>query len=168
MNNKEQLQKQAQKLQEELDKLKQQIEECDKEETDRVTKGADYFAISPIGELSKLLEEYSSYDDACYDIGNYFKTREEAGQHVKNLKTKIKLKRLAQRLNKGKNLIFNTYEQGCKYYLTYSFNDDKIYDCSANLLKAGSTIYCLDPEFKDVAIKEIGEQALIDYLKSEV
>lgn len=168
MNNKEQLQKQAQKLQEELDKLKEQIENCEEEETDRVAQNSKYYYSTISGSTESTIDRYGVIDDEMYALGNYFKTREEAEQHIKNLKTKMKLKRLAQRLNKGKNLIFNTYEQGCKYYLAYSFNDDKIYDCSANLLKAGTTIYCLDPEFKAIAIKEIGRQDLIDYLKSEV
>ena len=38
---------------------------------------------------------------------------------------------------------------------------------SEKLLISQGTVYCLDRNFKDVAIKEIGEERLIKYLRGK-
>ena len=171
MNNKEQLQKQADKLQEELDKLKQQIEECDKEQnTDRANVGEPYYYIDDVICMPIISSEDDGLiDDSRYEIGNYFKTEVEAKQHIKNLKTKMKLKRLAERLNNGVEIDWSNSSQR-KFYLMadlYYRDDIELKQNHCLWIKA-STIYCLDEDFLEIAKKEIGEQALIDYLKSGV
>lgn len=166
MHNKEQLQKQAHKLQEELDKLKQQIEECDKEETDRVQRGKPYFYLSSHGYITETLDKYQATDDIRYELGNYFKTKDEAIEYRTYLETKMKLKMLAKRLNKGKLMDWQDDNQQ-KYYLFFNHEREEI-SMERNQIYQHPTIYCLSSNFRNIAISEIGKQALIDYLKSEV
>lgn len=167
MNNKEQLQKQADKLQEELDKLKQQIEECDDEKTDRVFEGNIYYYIDDISCCAEgSIEENTPIDNDRFETGNYFKTKEEAEQYIKNLKTKMKLKRLAKRLNKGVEFDWEDVTQR-KYYIKCYLSEREL-QCDWVVTHQSARIYCLDKDFLNIAIQEIGKQALIDYLKSGV
>ena len=169
MHNKEQLQKQAQKLQEELDKLKEQIEACDKERSiDRVHRGDYYFYYNSSGQIDSTSEKHFNTDDYRYELGNYFATRLEVVEHLKNLRIKMKLKRLALRLNNivGANINWKDDNQN-KYYLSYDHARDSLVQYWSSSTQS-ARVYCLCPAFLDVAQKEIGREALIEYLISEV
>ena len=98
--------------------------------------------------------------DTCrYEIGNYFKTEEEAKKAVEKMKIYTQLKDLALRLNKGEKIDWENDDQA-KYYIYYDcgkmeldYNNDWLY-------KKIGQIYCLDIYFLDIAEQEIGEENL--------
>ena len=54
-----------------------------------------------------------------------------------------------------------------KYYLGYDqINSTITLECRTTIIAQG-TVYCLDENFKDIAIQEIGEERLKNYLKGE-
>ena len=76
------------------------------------------------------------------------------------------LEDIARRLNKGKEIDWNS-ESPRKYHLCID-KADYIYTNVCYSTKYQGTIYCLDANFRDVAIQEIGEKRLIKYLRGEI
>lgn len=106
----------------------------------------------------------SSSDAAHYNIHNCFKTREKAEQEAEKILVRKQLEDIARRLNKGRKIDWNTYEQS-KYCIEL---------CSDNILtdyfyfrKTQGVVYCLDENFINIAIQEIGEERLMEYLRNE-
>ena len=55
-----------------------------------------------------------------------------------------------------------------KYCLYYNLPNNKIGYRLYTIVKMQSTIYCLNENFKDVAIERIGEERLKKYLKGKL
>lgn len=102
------------------------------------------------------------YDECGFSIGNCFKTQEEAEKALERLKIRRQLKDIAERLNKGRKIDWSNAED--KYCLSLYFKEE-ITIRTQKYLKMQDAIYCLDKNFKDVAIAEIGEERLRNYLK---
>ena len=93
------------------------------------------------------------------------KTRE----HLANLEKmliKRRLEDIARRLNKGQNINWNDDNQ-IKYCICFNFPLDTISICARLHQKLQGSVYCLSDNFKDVAIQEIGEERLKEYLRGE-
>lgn len=154
------------KMQEQkIAELEKQIEDLKKEGAVWKPKPDErYYSINEFGYIdSKMnLTQYST--DHAFDICNCFKTREEAEKVVRHLKTRAKLQRIADRLNNGEKIDWTSGSQP-KYFIYY--DDNEIYVDYYYKNKVQGTIYCLDENFKDIAIKEIGEEELTAYLKGE-
>lgn len=160
----EQLKRQIEKLQEQMDYLKKQLELCPID--GRVQKGELYWYVDVDGLDISTVDAYGGFDEKAYLMGNYFKTQEEAVKYSKNQQTKMKLKRLAESLNGDATISWENQNQQ-KYYLYYdNFNKRLCQDANQN--HQSQRIYCLNDEFKLRAIQEIGEDDLIDYIKSGV
>ncbi len=83
-----------------------------------------------------------------------------------NYTTTQKLQIIADVLNKrmGQTIDFSKYQ--CRCYLAYDYNTKSIMQLTnASRIKAGGVIYCLNQDFKEVAIDKIGENELEKYLK---
>lgn len=165
MNIKE-LEKISTKLENELIRFKKLIEELKESQEEkqehrnkrwRGEKNEDYYYILGNGGINTNNEDLSLYDNMLYDIGNYFKTEREAQIVAEKLKIYTKLKDLALRLNKGKRLDWSNIDQ-VKYRLYY-YNCKICQDSNFAYHYLGG-IYCLDINFKEEAIKEIGEKNL--------
>lgn len=156
------------KMQEEkIEEYKKQIEELKKEDVvwkPKVNK--TYYRIYGDGNIIDVFWVDTCTDRNSFEIGNCFKTKEEAEKVVRHLKTRAKLQRIADRLNNGQEIDWNDSRQH-KYEIYYSFLDNEIWKNQCSFAKTQGTIYCLDENFKDIAIKEIGKEELIAYLKGE-
>lgn len=75
----------------------------------------------------------------------------------------LRLKLIADKLNKGQS-VFKSGQT--RYNLGYSVEDDSLTSVSSSgsVLHQG-TIYCVDPDFVDVAIEQIGYKNLVEYIK---
>lgn len=126
------------------------------------------------GEMFYYLNSYNiaiseTWDASCsdaehYNIYNCFKTREQAEQEAEKILIRRQLEDIARRLNKGIKIDWNNTEQS-KYCIELYFNNivtDFYYG-----YKTQGTVYCLDENFKDVAIQEIDEERLKAYLGGE-
>lgn len=47
----------------------------------RAVKGDGFYYIQELGEIGFYVDNYSEFDDKCYYIGNYFKTKELATKY---------------------------------------------------------------------------------------
>lgn len=96
---------------------------------------------------------------------NCFKTEEEAKAEAEKILVRRMLENIARRLNKGRKIDWNDENQ-YKWYILYNKTFDVAsYSVYGN--KAQGTVYCLDENFRAVAIQEIGEERLKKYLRGE-
>lgn len=126
-----------------------------------------YFYVNSAGDVC---------NDSWYDIiddnfrlplGNCFQTEEKAQQYLENLKTKAKLRQLAEELNGAEEIDWEDEEQR-KFYIFYNHMSSSLgLGLNPNNRYEGIT-YCLDPNFVNKAVKKIGEEKLIEMLKSGV
>lgn len=130
-------------------------------------EGDKIFFITEYGEIESIKYTSNSpsynFGNTCIAIGNCFRTQEEAEKALERLKIRRQLKDIALRLNKGREI--NWSDADDKYCLSIYLNEE-ITTIAQKYLKMQNTIYCLDENFKDAAIAEIGEERLKRYLRS--
>lgn len=154
----EELKQKLQEAQESTKKLEEKIKELEQEKGCKRWKaenGEKYYFIE--GIVSNHYEANDEIDNALYEQGNYFETQREAEIVAEKLKIYTKLKDLALRLNKGKGFDWSNKDQA-KFRLYY-YKCEICQDINWSYHYLGG-IYCLDRNFKDEAIKEIGEENL--------
>lgn len=92
MNNRDQLEAQAEKMQTELDKLKEQIKEMPEENSRwKPRLYGRYYVIEADGKIALRNNHTSSTMESAYAIGNCFESAEEAELH------KLRLESMASR-----------------------------------------------------------------------
>lgn len=170
-----------QQILEQIDELKQKIEELEKEvnspEFEGIKKNirfrADYsmpyFFINNEGMVSRGIEQHRPLDDFRYNSGNYFETEEQAKDFKENILTKQALKDLALELNEGVEIDWENYAQSKFniYYNGYHFSNELKLD-SADCYTEIGQVYCLNTDFLTIAKDRIGEEKLIKLIKSGV
>ena len=164
-----------QQMLEQIDELKQKIEELEKEvnspEFEGIKKsvrqmpkkGEVYYFVDSAGYVSHTYWAGGEEDLFRFNTGNCFKTEQEAIDFTENLLTKQQLKDLALELNNGVEIDWEDESQA-KYYLCsdrFGLELDKTY----SYIDLGQ-IYCLDNQFLAIAKERIGEERLIKLIKS--
>ena len=128
-------------------------------------KGDIYYFLG--GARTSVFEDKwanDSYDQQRFNSYNYFKTEEEAQREIDRRLIKAKLNEIANRLNGGQVIQWNSAIQR-KYYL--NLDTGVSLGLSFSLInKMEGTTYCLSEDFLEVAVDEIGEQELFDYMKN--
>lgn len=144
--------------------LEENLEECECERWSP-NKGKVYYLVTEFNNVGNIVYHQDNLDKARYDAYNCFKTREEAEQESEKILVRRQLEDIAQRLNKKTQNEFNAYKD-YKYYLYIHDNTGKI-DLGSNLgVTTQGVVYCLSEDFYKVAIEEIGQERLKNYLLS--
>ena len=126
-----------------------------------------YYYLNDCGETKIETDEDYPVDNCRYSIGNYFETEEQAENYKEKLLIEQELRDIARELNKGEEIDWEKSYQK-KHYLGFNYNINEI-NCFTNTnFKSQGIIYCLNKDFKDVAIEKIGEERLKKYLKGEL
>lgn len=172
MNNLEELKQELKKLENKINELEsKEKEEVTKEVTNKYKReryrGDRYWNLDEFGYSTSYVDLNDKIDNFSYSIGNYFETEKQAENYRERLLIEQQLKDIAMELNKGKEINWRDINQP-KYCLYYRFNSELIDYSAIYHNKIQGTIYCLDENFKDVAIKRIGEERLTKYLKGEL
>ena len=127
-------------------------------------KGDIYYFIGNDGSIFEDKWANDSYDQPRFNSYNYFKTEEEAQREIDRRLIKAKLNEIANRLNDGQVIQWNSAIQR-KYYL--NLDTEVSLNLSFSLIdKIEGVTYCLSQDFLEVAVDEIGEQELFDYMKN--
>lgn len=161
--NKQEILNEIKKTEEHLANMKKMLEEYEYERW-KPEKGEMFYYLNSYNiAISETWD--ASYSDAeHYNIYNCFKTREKAEQEAENILIRRQLEDIARRLNKGIKIDWYDNEQS-KYCIELYCND-----IITNFYyghKTQGAVYCLDENFKDIAIQEIGEERLKAYLRGE-
>lgn len=165
MNKLQQLKATIEKAQKELDDY---IEQQKKQVANirwRAEENEGYFYVNSWGEVMDTLEDECNMDNYLYSIGNYFKTKKEAVKYREHLLITQQLKDIALRLNNGVKIDWNDEGQ-YKYYLYFRHCENDTGQGPQFSLQVQGVIYCLSPDFIKVAIEEIGEDKLKEYLRN--
>lgn len=163
MNEIEKLKEKQEKLERDIEKLGTQIKGLEEQEKKckrwRAQEDKDYWYIDSIYEIYKEFDRNDDYDNARYEIGNYFRLKEEAEKVVEKIKIYTQLKDLALRLNQGRKVDWNSSVQA-KWHIYYDHNDSLITTIGNHSYQDLGQIYCLDKNFLEIAKQEIGEDNL--------
>ena len=154
------------KTKEHLAKMEKILKEC-KYERWKPKDFSPYFYV----DSCMKIEQSEFYNDTYihserYNTYSTFKTMEEAEQEAEKILVRRRLEDIARRLNKGKEFDWSDEDQ------TKSFI---FLDCKTQLIerdgnlrnKIQGVVYCLDNNFRKIAIQEIGEERLKKYLRGE-
>lgn len=144
--------------------LKKRLKECEYEWW-KPSDCENYWFLSTTLVPVETVNKNGLDRDRC-NVYNCFKTKEEAEAEAEKILVRRQLEDIARRLNKEQKIDWiKCYQK--KYYLAYDpVNTRTTLECRTSI-KAQGTVYCLDKNFLDVAIREIGEERLKKYLKGE-
>ena len=157
---------------EEIEKTKEHLANMEKmlKECDGRWKPKDFSPYFYVDSCMKI-EESNFYNDTYihserYNTYSTFKTKEEAQQEAEKILVRRMLEDIARRLNKEQKIDWNEEKQ-IKYSIGLDTIDNEIiWDKETRFISQGM-VYCLDMNFYNVAIKEIGEERLIKYLRGK-
>ena len=163
--NKQEIIDEINKTKEHLANMKKMLEECEYERW-KPENGEEYFYVDNVGIVQNaLFDNTMGYHVALCRTLNCFKTREEAQAEAEKVLVRRQLEDIARRLNKGREVDWSNEEQ-YKWYIVYNTTFGfETYSVSENTTQG--VVYCLDKNFLNTAIKEIGEERLIKYLRGK-
>ena len=163
--NKQKIIDEINKTKEHLANMKKMLEECEYERW-KPENGEEYFYVDNVGIVQNaLFDKYHEYHLALCRTLNCFKTREEAKQEIEKILVRRQLEDIARRLNKGQEINWsdeNQYKWYIIYNTTFGF---ETYSVSETTVQG--VVYCLDKNFLNTAIKEVGKGRLIKYLRGK-
>lgn len=122
-----------------------------------------YWCIIPSGYVDFDTWANNCLDIDRYQIGNCFKTKEEAEKVVEKMEIYTQLKRLAEEINTEPIDWGNSNQT--KYKIIYDCEDKGIRGEVNSVLQSQGTIYCTNKDFFEMAKKRIGEDRLLKLFK---
>lgn len=164
--NKQEILKEIKETKEHLVNMEKMLAECEYERW-KPKEREPYFFFTSYGAIETTTFNNKNEGDILrYNFYNCFQTHEQAEQEAEKILIRRKLEDIARRLNKGREIDWNNQQQG-KYSLYLSPSRNAIEWYSEIYRKVQGTVYCLNSNFYDVAIQEIGEERLKKYLRGE-
>ena len=153
-------------IKEELSKLEEKLKTFKSRVGRQMPEKGDIYYFLGGARTSVFEDKWAndSCDQQRFNSYNYFKTEEEAQREIDRRLIKAKLNEIANRLNGGQVIQWNSAIQR-KYYLNLDTGVSLILSFSL-INKMEGTTYCLSEDFLEVAVDEIGEQELFDYMKN--
>lgn len=144
--------------------LKKRLKECEYERW-KPSDCEEYWFLSTTLLPVVTVNKKGLDRDRC-NTYNCFKTKEEAEAEAEKILVKCQLEDIARRLNKNWKINWNDKDQ-YKYFIYIIPEEDFLVCDYIGTIKNQGTIYCLDKNFRNVAIQEIGEERLKKYLRGE-
>jgi len=161
------LKQQLEAAQQEITKLQQAIEKAEAENDTRPKDGDEYYLIGSYGKIS--YEHFFSkniVDIMRLDIGNCYKTKEEAEQALEKMKVMAELKRLADRSWKEAGVEIDwSVDMTPKYFVRCNMEDDNVLVDNNYSVKNINEFYFHSEEKAKEAIDKIGEERLKSVFK---
>ena len=152
------------KTKEHLANLEKMLKECEYERW-KPELNEEYYYVNQVNVTSRDVNNEFDIDVARYKTYNCFKTKEQTELEAEKILVRRQLEDIARRLNKGREVDWSDENQ-CKWYITYNtIFGFTTYSVSENTTQG--VVYCLDKNFLNTAIKEIGEGRLIKYLRGK-
>lgn len=154
-------------IEEEIDDLEHSAQMSDMVEAGlwKPKEGGKYYYVGDDGKIyNNVYNRGWENSENRIKFGNCYQTKEQAEKALEHKKIETQLRDIAARLNKGTVIDWNNYKQK-KWYIIYSLPEQKIFREFTDTVILQGGIYCLDKNFKDVAIQEIGEERLKEYFK---
>ncbi len=164
--NKQELQNEINKTKKHLANMEKMLAECEYERW-KPKEREPYFFFTSYGAIETTTFNNKNEGDMLrYNFYNCFQTKKQAEAETEKILVRRMLEDIARRLNKGEKIDWNNPSR-CKYYIYLDTENDKMEYDSDIQCKTQGAVYCLDQDFLDVAIQEIGEERLKKYLRGE-
>ena len=164
--NREEILKEIKETKEHLANMEKMLKEC-KYERWNPKQSEEYYCVDDGNDVRRVnFNIMNAYDRDRIKTYNCFRTKEEAEQEAEKILIRRQLEDIARRLNKDNKIDWDNGKQ-FKYYICIDSRDNEIiWDREVRYISQG-IVYCLDINFYNVAIKEIGEGRLIEYLRGK-
>lgn len=163
--NKQEILNEINKTEEHLANMKKMLVECE-HERQKPEKGKMFYYLNSYNTAIPETWDADCADAAHYDIYNCFKTREQAEAEAEKILVRRMLEDIARRLNKGETIDWDD-EDTKKYFIRFNYYNNRIELDHSFRHKFHGAIYCLNKNFSNVAVQEIGEERLKKYLRGE-
>ena len=125
-------------------------------------KGDTYYYIGSVGSIFNYDYREDISDEAHLNIGNYFKTKEDAKHMVEKFKVIRELQKFANE-NNEKEIDWKNFNQ-CKYKIVYDAEDEDLYvDYSIQCESEPFNIYFTSFKIAKKAIEAVGEDRIKKY-----
>ena len=161
--NKQEILNEINKTKEHLANMEKILKECNGRWKPELNE--EYYYVNQVSATSRDVNDESDIDVARYRTYNCFKAKEQAELEAEKILVRRQLEDIARRLNKGREVDWSDENQ-CKWYIVYNTTFGfETYSVSENTTQG--VVYCLDKNFLNTAIKEIGEERLIKYLRGK-
>lgn len=162
--NKQEIIDEINKTKQHLTNLEKMLKECGNRWKPKYDE--QYWYITDYGTVDCILfMPKNQNDDMRFKNYNCFPTREQAQAEAERILVGRQLEDIARRLNKGQEIDWSDEDQ-YKWYIIYNTTFGfETYSVSENTTQG--VVYCLDKNFLNTAIKEIGEGRLIKYLRGK-
>lgn len=164
MENLEELKKKYEELGQKINELENNLK--NKNNRSRVNLHCKYYYINGYVEIASDEENNLALDENRYNIGNYFKTKEQAEKALRKILIYVKLKDLADRLSEKDPVDWSNSDQ-YKFYIYYDHHYNSLSQDSFCYTHYIGSIYCTCEDFLRVAIKKIGEEELKELFENE-
>lgn len=162
--NKQELQNEINKTKEHLANMEKMLAKCESERW-RPEPNDVYYYVNSRGRAVSATWMDAPVDIERYKNYNCFQTIDQALFESEKIFVRRMLEDIARRLNKSEKIDWLNIRQ-IKYYINMQCMND-IHINSIRTEKVQSTIYCLNKNFLNIAIQEIGEERLKKYLRGE-
>ena len=162
---KQELQKEIEKARAHLANMEKMLKQCEYERW-KPKEGDIFYSLSGYGEIKRVYFCNDQSYRMLYETFNCFQTYEQAEAEAEKILVRRMLADIARRLNKAKKINWADEKQH-KYSIYINTITDEITWRRELRCKAQGSVYCLDLNFYNVAIQEIGEERLKKYLRGE-
>lgn len=163
--NKQETLKEINKTKEHLANMEKMLKECEYERW-KPKEDEEYYLVDMFNEVCIDRVTGITMDEKLYKVCNCFQTREQAEAEAEKILVRRMLEDIARRLNKGKKIDWNDEEQTKSFIFLNCATQLIERDCNLRH-KIQGVVYCLDTDFRKIAIQEIGEERLKKYLRGE-
>lgn len=162
--NKQEILNEINKTKEHLANLEQMLKKCGCERW-KPNSHDPYYYIDSTGSTNDTCFMPSSNDIKRFNNYNCFRTKKQAELEAEKILIRRQLEDIARRLNKGQKIDWSDETQ-YKWYIVYNTSFSfETYSVIENTTQG--TVYCLDKNFLNTVIKEVGEGRLKAYLRGE-
>ena len=146
-----------------IEQLEKELAELKKLEKEKVKQfnpkiGDEYWFINTVGGTSLSEWEHDDFDKDVYDIGNTYRTKEEAEFVVEKIRTEAELRKFSKPFEWGGN----------NYYILSDMNDSSLTIGNMGFYRSQGTVYFESEEKAQEAIRAVGERRIRKYIFGSV
>ena len=142
-----------------IEQLEKELAELKKLEKESVkqfepTIGDEYWFINGNGEVESFDWGWDMFDEGAYDIGNTYRTKEEAEFVVEKIRTEAELRRFSKPFERG----------GSNYYILSDVYENDLTISNMGFYRCQGTIYFESEEKAEEAIRMVGKKRIEKYI----
>lgn len=146
-----------------IEQLEKELAELKKLEKESVkqfkpTIGDEYWFVNTVGGTSLADWQYDDFDKSVYEIGNTYRTKEEAEFVVEKIRTEVELRRFSKPFESEKN----------NYHISLDTEENTLNVSNMRIFQSQGAIYFGSEEKAKESIRAVGERRIRKYIFGSV